>query len=324
MADGFMGMFDNFFRNSKKSSTYKPVFLRALLDIADLDDPNGSEGMAGREWLCRVGDRLRLDLNFIAIRYAKYYWDMEESFHLRQTQDPHGARIIRIIKEQKDTWKRRFPPGISQLESGVMEPFRRKVISQAIKPEVLYHLRTDMPDLYVKVDTNIIELDYGLVGFLHEHKTIIRQGLNGVIAKYLEKLNRMTPQIANKIDAERISRKPLNPRFKEQMHKSQKSRCFYCECRLVRTHVDHVIPFNYVFSTDPYNCILACPRCNCLKYDRLPLRSTYEGVLDRNQEMKFVGRGIRKFDRRSYRQLFNACRQEYNGNKKPFIPERCI
>ena len=133
------------------SSTYKPVFLRAILDIGDLHNSETTQKLVGSKWLERKDKKILVDLNFIAIRFAKYYWDMEYSFHLRQSQDPQDANITRLIKSTHDPQKK--PPTIEELSSDEMEHFRTKVINRSIKPEVLVHLLTDMSGFYKKTDS---------------------------------------------------------------------------------------------------------------------------------------------------------------------------
>ncbi len=296
------------------SSTYKPVFLRSLLDLGDLHDPQKAEDLVGREWIERKSGKIRLDLNFIAVRFAKYYWDMEYSFRLRQSQDPHDANITRLIKGIHDPDKK--PPTIKELAADEMEDFRNMVITKSIKPEVLVHLRTDMNDLYQRNESKIIELDEDIVEFLHTHKILLRKGLTGVLAKYLEKLNRMTPQISNKIDSEGARRAPLKSEIQLRMRKWQDSKCFYCKNDLLRPHVDHVIPYNYIFTTDVYNCALACPHCNCTKSDMLPEREFFDGVLERNQGIMDYFDSINlDYNENSYQRLFEACVEEYNGKE---------
>ena len=64
------------------------------------------------------------------------------------------------------------------------------------------------------------------------------------------------------------------------MTREQEERCFYCDSsygRPKKRHIDHVIPYNYVFSTETYNCVAACASCNLRKHDRLPHADVFEG-----------------------------------------------
>ena len=314
MAKNYLDMFNRFFHNEgRMSSTYKPVFLRALLDVGDLYDSEKSKKLIGKQWLEVKDDKLLLDLNFIATRFAKYYWDMEYSFRLRQSQDPQDANITRLVKSVHEKGKK--PPTIKELADDSMDVFRNTVIKKSIKPEVLVHLKTDMRDMYKKVSSNTIELDADVIEFLHTHKVVLRKGLNNVLGKYLEKLNRMTPQISNKIDSEQTKRTSLTSEIQIQMSKWQESKCFYCDRGIKKYHVDHVIPFNFVFATDLYNCTLACQQCNCVKSDMLPNKELFNNVIERNRDITKDMQKINLiYDEESYIQVFDTCIKEYNGD----------
>lgn len=297
------------------ASTYKPVFLKALLDVGDLACGSNADSIIGREWLTVRDGRLFVDLNFIAVRFAKYYWDMEYSFKLRQSQDHQDANITRFVKAIHDP--NRKPPTTRDLAGNSMKDFRATVIRRSIKPEVLVHLKTDMADLYRKEDANTISLDQSIIEYMGRNKTSIKYGLNYVISRYLEKINRHTPNIASKVDHDpgRSYRPRIGADAVVSMRGWQGSCCFYCARRLDSHHVDHVIPFNFVFSTDLYNCVLACQQCNCTKSDALPERTLFDKVILRNQERsEYLDAQTIRYNEESYCRLFDACMSEYNGN----------
>ena len=245
---------------------------------------------------------------------------MEYSFRLRQSQDPQDVNIIKLIKAIRKPDKK--PPTVKELSSEKMQSFRTSVINKSIKREVLVHLRTDMKDLYKKTDSKTISLNEDVIEFLHTHKTLLRKGLNNVLAKYLEKLNRLTPQILNKIDNEEKKRTALKEEIRIKMDQWQGSQCFYCNNKLHRPHVDHVIPFNYIFATDTYNCTLACQQCNCTKSDMLPDEDLFDKVIERNRDLTDYLKIITPtYDEKSYIRLFDACKEEYNDGRffNPFI-----
>jgi hypothetical protein len=67
--------FGTFFRSADFSSSYKPVFLKSILDLADYDEHNPTK-LPGHQWINRAPDMVHVELEFLAIRFAKYYWDM--------------------------------------------------------------------------------------------------------------------------------------------------------------------------------------------------------------------------------------------------------
>ena len=70
--------------------------------------------------------------------------------------------------------------------------------------------------------------------------------------------------------------------------------CFYCKKKLQRgrsTHLEHVIPFDYIAEDNIWNFALACQKCNCKKLGALPteyfLRKLIKNITsDRNKISK--------------------------------------
>lgn len=314
-------MFSRFFNSAKIASTYKPVFLRALLDVGDLADEAKLDNVVGKEWLKLSSGRLFVNLNFVAVRFAKYYWDMEYSFKLKQSQDRQDANILKTIRKAHDPKKR--PPTTKTLASDSMSGFRTAVIRRSIRPEVLVHLKRDMPYLYRKESPDEISFDARIVKYMNRNKILLRHGLNYMISGYLEKINLGIPNITQKVghNADLIRRPQLCTNVVKRMYDWQESLCFYCKKPFEKRHVDHVIPFNFVFSTELYNCVLSCQRCNCKKSNTLPHKDQFDKVVTRNREKSDYMREQRiAYDEGSYCMLFKKCEIEYNDKKffKPY------
>lgn len=236
--EAFVKMFGDFFSKAHMVSTYKAVFLKALADVGDY----GKEDLVGKEWICQQDDKIRLDLDFIAVRFAKYYWDMEIAFQMRhipkgmanQTNPEDDVLMIRLVREEAVKIARekiieivesmshetlnnadsfmaeiqkqismQSPPTMQQLASKDMEGFRAEVIKHGIKPEVIKNILTDMPDLYRRErGKNYIELDAPIIGFMKEFGHVIKKALNYMLAEHLEKNNPSARHIAIKINSE--------------------------------------------------------------------------------------------------------------------------
>lgn len=61
--------------------------------------------------------------------------------------------------------------------------------------------------------------------------------------------------------------------------KRQKGKCYYCQCKLDKYHIDHVIPLSRGGSDHPDNKVLSCPHCNQTKSAKLPHEFTKGGRL---------------------------------------------
>ena len=65
-------MFRNFYDHGKMDSTYKGAFLYALTDVGHY----GDKDLIGREFLQQEDGKIKMQLDFIAIRFIRYYWEI--------------------------------------------------------------------------------------------------------------------------------------------------------------------------------------------------------------------------------------------------------
>ena len=87
------------------AGTYKPVLLAALVDIAARK--SGGPLDAGG-WVSNEDGRVRVDLELVAVPFAKYYWDMVAGFGPRHTpvrmadpDDPgRDVNIVGLIRDE--------------------------------------------------------------------------------------------------------------------------------------------------------------------------------------------------------------------------------
>ena len=328
----YVRMFNSFITRGSMTATYKAVFLRCLLDLGHYEVHGPNRGLPGSEWIEVDGDTVTLDLNFVAARFIKYYWDMDHSFRLKQTTNPTRARIVQIVRRRRRAGKFRNPPALGELVSGEHAGMRQDAIVSVIKKQVLNYLPSDMPRLCRRIPrSNKIRLDAALIPFLKRHRVIIRNGLNHKLAVKLESLNKTIPQIAAKIDEESYPSRSLHVRAAQVIDSEQQSRCFYCDApyrEKKERHIDHVIPFNYIFSTDMYNCVAACPACNLQKHDCLPAPDLFSSVMERNDDLekrlgslpRVVRRCFADYDGLWYKRTYEVCRIEYHGEAPYFSP----
>lgn len=55
-----------------------------------------------------------------------------------------------------------------------------------------------------------------------------------------------------------------------RQYDSQKGKCYYCQEKLNKYHVDHIVPLSREGSNRPDNLVLTCPFCNRSKGAKLP------------------------------------------------------
>jgi hypothetical protein len=111
--EGYLLRFNTFFNKSEKlSSTYKPVFVKSLIAISDYDEQN-SHRLIGHRWITKHDNKLRVDLNFIAIWYISYFCDLYFKFKLKQSHTPQDANINRILGALKNISKTPTPKALA-------------------------------------------------------------------------------------------------------------------------------------------------------------------------------------------------------------------
>ena len=212
----YIRMFNWFFERGKMAGTYKVVFLRALTDVGKYH----RDDLIGKQWMHHDGDEVRLDLDFIASRLAKYYWDMEIAFGMRHmpermadVDEPSADMgIVKLIRKEMELERKKGaqdahhipkPPSLVRLSSMSMADFRTDVIRYAMV-EVLKNLPNDMPKLYERVKgQRYITLEPELIGFMRDFSPVIKKALNYTLAVHLEKYNPGARHIATKIDMEK-------------------------------------------------------------------------------------------------------------------------
>jgi len=330
-ATGYVRMFNAFFANGDMTATYKPVFLKCLLDLGKYDAHGGNGGLPGGEWVEAGGDAILLDLNFVAARLVRYYWDMEDSFELRQTSNPGDAKIIQIVRNARKARKSAQPPTLDELASASCAKVRREAITHVIKKQVLAYLLTDMPSFYERLPgTDRIRLAPDTIPFFRRHRATILAGLNHKFAAHLEKLNRKVPQsVARHTERARPS-VVLSFKAAQFLGNEQQQRCFYCDEEYAEktTRIDHVLARDYVFFANLHNCVTSCVKCSMNKRGRPPSPALFLGVLDRNDALERrlaklpvdVRHSFADYDGVWYRKTYTACLVANPGDAEFFRP----
>ena len=219
-------MFNRFFKRPRMAGTYKPVLLAALVDIAAREE--GGPLDAGR-WLSTEGGRVRVDLELVAIPFAKYYWDMAAAFdpkHLpARMADPDNPdkdiNIVELIhdeiarvKEEEACRERAgagaargrrrgapggAPPTLEELASDEMAGFRGRVVEKSIRPEVLPSLRRF--GLYeVGRGKDSVVLDEEAVEYMRRNAVMLKAALSDLVSRHLEDNNPRARHVATMVN----------------------------------------------------------------------------------------------------------------------------
>ncbi|NDB92983.1 MAG: hypothetical protein EB167_09905, partial [Nitrososphaeria archaeon] len=294
--------FNRFFSSKSLASTYKPTFLKCLLDLGDYKLDEGSQ------WVSENKDRLTVDLNFVAARFLRYYWPLRFKFRLKQEATATPIAVYRILEEYEEQIGVKSTPSKKLMCSEKLSDLRLKTIKEGIKPQVLPRLLNDCKIYSINKGSNSIEIKKEIVEHMKNNKKVLEAALNHMIAEYLEKCN-ASPNISTKLE-EKINRTTMKKDEFSQIISMQKSCCFYCRKKGDSFAQEHFIPWNFIYDTQNFNIVAACQTCNSSKNDRLADLEYLEKILDRNEKLKKLPYG---YSREFLKNLYYSCRLEYHG-----------
>ena len=90
-------------------------------------------------------------------------------------------------------------------------------------------------------------------------------------AKYPDKVRANRKRAKHKRRVQSLAdTKPISAFDEKAQLKRQKSKCYYCKCKLEKYHIEHIVPISRGGGNDPDNLVLACPFCNQSKNNKLP------------------------------------------------------
>jgi len=300
--------FNRFFLSKTLASTYKPTFMKCLLDLGDFKKEEG------QKWIKDNGGSLQVDLNFIAVRFIRFYWPLLFKFKIKQEATAQPIAVYRILNEYVALFgENKSQPTKKQLCEDKFDELRLKIIREGIKPQVLRRLLNDCKIYELGKNSNSIIIQKDIVQFMKDNKKILEAALNHMIAEYLEKINQ-APNISIKLE-EKQPRTVLKNEAFSAIIKMQAGRCFYCNESFASSEFaqEHFIPWNYLFDTQSFNIVAACKECNSSKSDNLPNHNYLEKILQRNQKLKKISHG---YSDEGFKNLYFSCKTEYHGNDK--------
>jgi len=306
--------FNRFFKNHSLASTYKPTFVKCLLDIRDCTNEEG------KEWVKFEDKTYTVDLNFIVARFLRYYHPLRFKHKLKQNKnDKNGIVIFGILDQYQNLLGVKSAPSLKKFCSSSFSEIREKTRkSNAIQKQVMPKLLNDCK-IYDYDDKNIF-IKKEIVDYMANNKSVLLSALNNMISIYLEKANKLVPNISKKLLLE-IPRKRLSKEIFEKIILLQDSCCFYCKKKSNRFEQEHFIPWNYVTETEIYNIVAACEKCNKGKNgksDNLPENNFYADLLKRNEKLEKLPI---EYNPSFIETIYNNCRTEYHGiNEKLWTP----
>lgn len=280
-ADGGVGAaFLHIIGRGGKSNTYKFALARCLLEY--------SAGPAGE---------LEVPYADIASAFPRYCWHQECMFKIRQSfnadRPPHAIQAIReefgtgyiprtlgsVVAEPGGAAKARRAEGAilrrvlgTGSHSNVIPRFQNVRDGQRVASRPLFYEHDDAEQ--------VLRLRPEAAAFLRDNQFVLTKAVVLEWSKFLERINTL-PRLVAKVERgerRRGSLRRYTKMFKDTGH------CFYCSSRLEAgdTHVDHFIPWSYIYEDEAWNLVLSCGACNSRKSDSLARESYLDDLIRRN------------------------------------------
>ncbi len=264
--------------SSIKRNTYKFGLIKSILD-----NLFNAEEQAGEFFLSYYN---------LFSRFAENYWNLVVKYHLKQMRKDGKSEYSKLEVIFRNAVNE--DNIIEQLEFGtISEKTKTYIIERVLKEckkNVVGALYNDFEGLVYSFDLkgSGIYIGYKAYDFMLKHKYEIEKLNYYSWAKFLESINddSVLPRVIDKLELSTPRRKDLSV-YREILRKEfEEDTCFYCGKKLGKSvHVDHFIPWSFVKDDKLWNFVLACPRCNEQKNNKLPSKKYLEIIKKRNNQL---------------------------------------
>ncbi len=281
--DDMKRIFLSIITQSRKDNTYKFALGRVLLEHC-------YDSSAGE-------NSYKIPYTHLAKKFLEYYWHQECKFKIKQ--DFKTKSIPKVIHAIRYVFGENTPGDFSLIDeddkakaeskilcnvfgharskTSLVVPRFQKIMAgkYGVENQIFYDYDDDEKMIYLKPEAfDFFKTNYG----------ILSKALLAEWAKFLEKINGSLPRLVAKIEQDEFERGSLTP-FRKAYAKHT-NHCFYCCDKLEHryTHVDHFLPWSYIFEDQAWNLVLACQECNCKKSSSLPQQEFRDMLIRRNHE----------------------------------------
>jgi len=270
MTEDQLHYFIQIITKGRKDNTYKFALARFLLDYSRELDGDHVKKLSKNEFI---------PYEKLAAAFLRYFWHQECKYKIKQnhfsTKPPSVIRIIREIFGTKyipDFFNEIPKEKIEQAQKLIrQEVFGREESKKSIVvprfQKIMEGTTAKQNKVFYNYDEKGIMVFPKSVIFFRQNYTLLFKLVILEWAKFLEKMN-STPKLISKIESDEVTRHALSKYLR--IYKDFKD-CFYCKNPLVKgaIHVDHFIPWSYLFEDSAWNLVLSCDKCNLKKHDSL-------------------------------------------------------
>ncbi len=281
--------FNTILTKGVKDNTYKFALARFLLDY--------SQNLTKEQIYAKLknNEPETVDYQQIANAFLKYYWHQECKYRIRQNHnDAKPPSVVTTIRHVfgEHYIHRRFSEMPADIIKEAQNEIRKKVFGKekSKTSQVIPRFQniregnsaTGKPVFYDYDDNAMcIRIKPQALEFFNQNYTTLFKSVILEWAKFLEKINTL-PRLIAKIESAEVKRTSLRKYvhiFRDFRH------CFYCNCVLENddTHVDHFIPWSYIFEDESWNLVMTCSGCNSKKSDSLASSEFLDEIIKRNK-----------------------------------------
>ena len=274
----------------RKDNTYKFALARFILDEIKFLEPQD----------------LKIPYSKIAESFLKYYWNQIVVYKLKQDfKLKRKPLIVSILEEKTKEITQSYESFFKKKENKLLRLQLIKDIENNCLRDVIPRFQIDhKQNIYQhfaikklnkknkirfylpKEDKRYILIPKSSILVLKRSKHLLFYLTILEWAKFLEKTN-FTPRLIEKI--ERLNnpqRKPLTKYKNILLNLEKTPSCFYCgKCLDINEiHIDHFIPWSYIFEDKLWNLVISCDKCNLKKSNFLSTQSYLDKLMGRNIE----------------------------------------
>lgn len=295
--NGLSEDFSNILIKDKKDNTYKFALARFLLDYVKkctLDNDFSDKQIEYKE---------------IAESFLKYYWNQIVVYKLKQDfKVEKKPLIVQLIEDQTKDITEFYEPFFKKKENHKFKSLIIDEITQKCLIDVIPRFqRESKQNIYLhnsitkekatggvryylpERNKRYIVLKSDAIKELSKNYNLLFEVLILNWARFLEKTN-FTPRLIKKIEnIDDPQRNSLN-KYRSILLGINDSKCFYCNKALNlndknEIHVDHFIPWSYIFEDNTWNLVLSCKDCNLKKSNYLAPERYLIELKKRNKDL---------------------------------------
>jgi hypothetical protein len=274
--------FNSIITKGRKDNTYKFALARFLVEYSYGQDIENK---------IRNNEMIVIKYSIIAKSFLKYYWHQICKYKIRQNYNldklPLIVQIIQCIFGRDyipDSFESMHRGKIEKAEKEISRKCFREVVPRF--QNILTGIRSSSQHVFYEYNENEgqINLKPRAAKYFKENYPLLLKTITLEWAKFLEKINNGLPMLISKVEGDVPERRSLEKARK--VLSIYFDRCFYCnkllpeDKRLV--HVDHFIPWSYIYEDEIWNLVLSCKNCNLKKHSSLPQASYVERLLKRD------------------------------------------